>query len=398
MMGMMFRMVGEWCPEWWVPRCVFRAAWWLAFGRRAIFSGKLWRLAVLLFRSFWREPCSTSFLLHFFQLTTLLLFWQSLSLSQTMNLPSPTDYESLGRQLAGYSRSASERIRLERFNSFFGVNPIIVSVVWSMLIDNQMCSRSPNPVHLLWALLFLKLYDTTSNLAALARCDEKTFRKWSWFYIESIANLDSQVVSRCCFRLSCWSMYPHLTSPQIRFANRFIGWDGNQECLLHIDGKDFKTDTLNKLTFRQRKKWYTHKHNHFGLKYEIGSNIVTGDVCHFVGPVRAAIHDLTLFRSFLKPKLAPWEKVTGDKGYRGDDKVFTVYDCRSRQQERALNAVDARHETINGRLNFFRAMERTWRHDLKKHHFAFRACLTLVQVAQDNGHPVFQVRGFDNPI
>ena len=117
-----------------------------------------------------------------------------------------------------------------------------------------------------------------------------------------------------------------LTPCQIRFQNRFIGWDGRQECTLHVDGKDFKTNQLNHLPFRLPKKWYTQKHNHFGVKYEIGSNIVTADICHYVGPVRAAIHDLTLFRSFLKPKLEPWEKVTGDRGYRGDDKTHTVYD------------------------------------------------------------------------
>ncbi len=115
---------------------------------------------------------------------------------------SPTDFENLGRQLAGYSRSTSERIRRERFNSCFGVNPIIVSVVWSMLIDNELCSpSSPKPVHLLWALLFLKLYDSTPKLAALAGCDEKTFRKWSWFYVGAIASLDRLVVS---WSPSCW--------------------------------------------------------------------------------------------------------------------------------------------------------------------------------------------------
>ena len=121
----------------------------------------------------------------------------------TMDLPSPTDFESLGRQLAGYSWSTSKRIRNERFNACFGVDSIIVSVVWSMLDDNQLCSPSPNPVHLLWALLFLKSYDSTPKLAAQAGCDEKTFRKWSWFYVGAIASLDCLVVSRC---LLCFSI------------------------------------------------------------------------------------------------------------------------------------------------------------------------------------------------
>ena len=148
--------------------------------------------------------------------------------SVTMPLPSPTDFESLGRQLAGYSRSTSARIRHERFNACYGVNSIIVSVVWSMLIDNQFCSPSPNPVHILWALLFLKLYDTTPKLAALAGCDEKTFRKWSWFYVGAIASLHHLVVSRCL--LSCFSivLLILLTTCLVDPLPRQIHWMGWQ--------------------------------------------------------------------------------------------------------------------------------------------------------------------------
>ena len=54
----------------------------------------------------------------------------------------------------------------------------------------------PNPIHLFWALNFLKNYETESVCASkFGGVDEKTLRKWVWIYIKGIASLASQVVS-----------------------------------------------------------------------------------------------------------------------------------------------------------------------------------------------------------
>ena len=76
------------------------------------------------------------------------------------------------------------------------------------------------PVHLLWALMFMKLYCSESVLAALAGgVHEQTFRKWSWYFVEEIANLQYKVI--------LWS-------------NRFKGDIGNI-CLVSVDGTDLKS-------------------------------------------------------------------------------------------------------------------------------------------------------------
>jgi hypothetical protein len=49
------------------------------------------------------------------------------------------------------------------------------------------------PVHLLWALMFLKQYNKEEVNASMAGCDEKTFRLWSWLVIRVIADLDMLV-------------------------------------------------------------------------------------------------------------------------------------------------------------------------------------------------------------
>ena len=69
--------------------------------------------------------------------------------------------------------------------------------VWNRIINNGATAdfkKPPKPVHLLWALLFLKAYNREEMNAAMCGCDEKTFRKWSWFYVEAMADLDSQLV------------------------------------------------------------------------------------------------------------------------------------------------------------------------------------------------------------
>ena len=82
-----------------------------------------------------------------------------------------------------------------RFRALFGASPAVCSVVWSLA--SRSLPPKARPIHLLWALLFLKVYATEHANASLAGVDEKTFRKWAWALLESISNLD--VVS--CFAL-----------------------------------------------------------------------------------------------------------------------------------------------------------------------------------------------------
>ena len=45
------------------------------------------------------------------------------------------------------------------------------------------------------ALHFLKSYSTETQLASLFGVDEKTYRKWAWFYVISIRKLSRFYVS-----------------------------------------------------------------------------------------------------------------------------------------------------------------------------------------------------------
>jgi hypothetical protein len=111
----------------------------------------------------------------------------------------PSAFLELGLSMMGSSsnRSGTKR-KLRRFHSFFGVSPGTVSLVWEMLCRSgwpeKGSVRAPKPIHLLWSLRLLKSYNTEESHAAEAGVDEKTFRKWSWFYLEGIAKLCNYVV------------------------------------------------------------------------------------------------------------------------------------------------------------------------------------------------------------
>ena len=50
------------------------------------------------------------------------------------------------------------------------------------------------PCHLLWALLFLKVYAVEDVLAGMCECDEETFRKYADRILSMISLLEVDVV------------------------------------------------------------------------------------------------------------------------------------------------------------------------------------------------------------
>jgi hypothetical protein len=121
------------------------------------------------------------------------------------DLLSPLQFNALGQHIAKYRPSPSARVSRERFVAFFGIEAYLCSIVWKDILENGATlplKSKPKPEHFLWALLFLRRYDTEPILASIAGCDEKTFRKWCWFYLDAIANLDRKYVSQhqhfCC--------------------------------------------------------------------------------------------------------------------------------------------------------------------------------------------------------
>lgn len=92
-------------------------------------------------------------------------------------------------------RDYSTAISLRQYRHIFGTTPTICSILWGKIKDRNTLPPYARPLHLLCALLFLKVYSTEEVHAALTGLNEKTFRKWSWKFINLIASLDSEVVT-----------------------------------------------------------------------------------------------------------------------------------------------------------------------------------------------------------
>ena len=117
---------------------------------------------------------------------------------------SPSIFLQLGTEMKR-KKISSDKINLCRFKAWYGIDWKLMSVVWYLLwgtgwMKKNIKKRKPNPIHLLWALSFLKKYSKENEHAADVGKEAKTFWKWAWLYCEGIASLSSQVVSNLVFQ------------------------------------------------------------------------------------------------------------------------------------------------------------------------------------------------------
>jgi hypothetical protein len=80
--------------------------------------------------------------------------------------------------------------RNRRFRSFFGCSSRVATALWNRARKKKLLPVDFAPKHMLWTLAFMKLYDSEEVLAAICRCDAKTFRKWVWKGVDILGDLD----------------------------------------------------------------------------------------------------------------------------------------------------------------------------------------------------------------
>lgn len=140
-------------------------------------------------------------------------------------------------------------------------------------------------------------------------------------------------------------------------------------------------------------KWYSHKLEGAGLKYEVGLCIRTGEIVWVYGGVPCGkFPDLKLARERYIHEVSVGEKTIADKGYR-DNEYFihpkipntTVENARLQKQ------IMARHETLNGRLKSFAILTQPYRHDKETHRSCFYAVANIVQLMLLNGEPLYDI-------
>ena len=100
---------------------------------------------------------------------------------------------SLGRRITHQADGHCFSTELRRFRAFFGVSPSTCAFVWGKIRSLGWAPRA-RPVHILWGLLFLNVYDPEEVIAGFLGVDEQTYREWSFVMVKVIARLKPYVV------------------------------------------------------------------------------------------------------------------------------------------------------------------------------------------------------------
>lgn len=121
-------------------------------------------------------------------------------MQRTLYHLSEETFRQLGNEIIGRRRNhnlfPADVTEKRCFHAFFGTSPFICALLWAMIEPSKTLPRGHHPKHLLWALMFMKIYATEPVHRRLAgNPDEKTFRKWTWLLIHAIEGLDQSVVS-----------------------------------------------------------------------------------------------------------------------------------------------------------------------------------------------------------
>jgi hypothetical protein len=99
------------------------------------------------------------------------------------------------------------------WKALFGCSPLICDMIWGTLEKQILLPPKKEPVHLLWALLFLKTYRTEAVCGSVVGKTVKTYRDHVWPMVEAISAL--RVVSLIRFRhgrLTVMNpLLPHIT-------------------------------------------------------------------------------------------------------------------------------------------------------------------------------------------
>ena len=73
-----------------------------------------------------------------------------------------------------YQIDSSVKHQARLFKAHFGVSPVVVSSVWNRMDEESLLPSNALPKHLLWTLLFLKLYSSSDVLASMCGVTAKT--------------------------------------------------------------------------------------------------------------------------------------------------------------------------------------------------------------------------------
>jgi hypothetical protein len=138
-----------------------------------------------------------------------------------------------------------------------------------------------------------------------------------------------------------------------------------------------------------------------GLRYEIGVDILAGNIVWIEGPYAAGKYpDVEIFRRGLAQWLDEFERVEADEGYIGEAPLkVKCPGCPSNptNHQSLQKRVQGRHESLNGRFKNWEILKSMYRHDIMEHGNVFRAIAAVTQISIDEGERLFEVE-YSDPV
>ena len=130
------------------------------------------------------------------------------------------EFEQLGyifkrSKLNSYNYHDGPQLNNRGFREAFGCSSRECSLAWLLVADGWTDRpKQATKIRFLWALSLLKTYDTETNMANSCGVDEKTFRKWAWFFIQELSFRIGDIVSKtasflsyCCHHICSFLLY-----------------------------------------------------------------------------------------------------------------------------------------------------------------------------------------------
>jgi hypothetical protein len=296
---------------------------------------------------------------------------------------SPSDVLQKGLGYIGVDQELQAKMSLDRkaesFKAHFGSSPLVIAYIW-----NDLCNNESEKGFKRYMISHYYLWTYTKNCNLLMTrfntCKSYVEGQELWFWPKKIGALKKIKI--------VWS--EDLNSQQ-----------GSAIIAISVDGVNYRSWEQQTETLNRDPKFFDHKHNSCGFKYEIGLHIYEPKIIWIKGPIRAGKGDREIFREDggLQEKLAdtPGKLCIADGGYAmsevhgGRGFLCLPNSTDSKELKQFKSRVRCRHETLNGRLNNFKILQDTFRHGMNCHGIAFEAVAVIIQYQMDNGAPIFDV-------
>ena len=93
-------------------------------------------------------------------------------------------------------QSVNRKTNLERFASFYGVNPKTCVAIYTTLKESDGLGRTTSVLYFLLTMAWLKTYSAEHVLAAIFGVTENTVRKWTWINLKALQSLKETKVRK----------------------------------------------------------------------------------------------------------------------------------------------------------------------------------------------------------